>query len=205
MALRHCHIGEDCLEGGILRAASIDAETDLAAAMPHMANPHLREMLPIGGTLDAIVILPTEAIPHRLDGSVNGGSGPVGVAVVGHHTAKVLKFFVLVLDGSLQPVLAVQIHDHTALIETVVTFKLRPDKKGKVFLFRLHLEYRRIVVAEVIIGSLPQIGMRPGNDLHPVIGHSIALRLSCPFEMIDSKFHSLLPYLFLAAENSAAS
>ena len=74
LALRHCHIGEDCLEGGILRAASIDAETDLAAAMPHMANPHLREMLPIGGTLDAIVILPTtEAIPHRLDGSVNGG------------------------------------------------------------------------------------------------------------------------------------
>ena len=92
LALRHCHIGEDCLEGGILRAASIDAETDLAAAMPHMANPHLREMLPIGGTLDAIVILPTtEAIPHRLDGSVNGGSGPVGVAVVGHHTAKVLN------------------------------------------------------------------------------------------------------------------
>ena len=73
--------------------------------MPHMTNTHLREMLPIGGTLNTIVILPAaEAIPHRLDRGVNGGSGPVGVAVVGHHTAKVLKFFVLILDGSLQPI-----------------------------------------------------------------------------------------------------
>ena len=136
LALRHCHIGEDCLERRILRAASIDTETDFSATMPHMTNTHLGEMLPIGGTLDTIVILPAaEAIPHRLDRSINGGSGPVRVTVVGHHTAKVLKFFVLVLDGSLQPVLAVQIHDHTALIETVVTFKLRPDKEGKVFLF----------------------------------------------------------------------
>ena len=96
LALRHCHIGEGCLEGGILRAASINAEADFSATMPHMTNTHLSEMLPIGGTLDTIVILPAaEAIPHGLDGSVNGGSCPVGVTVVGDYTAQMLKAFVL--------------------------------------------------------------------------------------------------------------
>ena len=97
LALRHCHIGEGCLEGRILRAASINAEADFSAAMPHMTNTHLREMLPIGGTLDTIVILPAaEAIPHRLDRSVNCGSRPVRISVVCHHTAKVLKLLVFV-------------------------------------------------------------------------------------------------------------
>ena len=187
LALRHFHIGEGCLEGRILRAASIDAETDLAAAMPHMANPHLREMLPIGGTLDTVVILPAaEAIPHRLDGSVNGGSRPVGVAVVGHHTAKVLKLLVFVFDRALQPVFAVQIHNHAALIETLLAFKLRFHNKGEELLVRLHLEHRRVVVAEVVIGSLPLVGVGLGADLHLVIGHSKALRLSCLLEVIDS-------------------
>lgn len=206
LALCHFHIGEGCLKGRILRAASIDAETDFPAAMPHMANPHLGEILPIGGTLDTIVILPAaEAIPHRLDGSVDSGSGPIGVAVVGHHTAKVLELLVFVFNRALQPIFAVQIHNHAALIETVLAFKFRFHNKGEKPLVRLHLEHRRVVVTEVVIGSLPQVGVGLGDDLHLVIGHSKMLRLSCPLEMIDSKFHSLLPYLFLAAENSAAS
>ena len=62
-----------------------------------MTDAHLAEVDPVGGALDAVVILPAaEAIPHRLDGSVNGGSRPVGVAVVGHHTAQVLKLLVFV-------------------------------------------------------------------------------------------------------------
>ena len=48
LALRHFHIGEGCLAGRIVWASGIDAETDLPAALPHMADTHLREMLPIG-------------------------------------------------------------------------------------------------------------------------------------------------------------
>ena len=38
------HIRENCLEGGILRRAGIDAEADFSAALPHVAHTHLGEI-----------------------------------------------------------------------------------------------------------------------------------------------------------------
>ena len=161
----------------------------------HVAYPHLCEANTVLRALDAIVILPTtEAIPHRLDGSVNGGSGPVGVAVVGHHTAKVLKFFVIILDGSLQPVLAVQIQDNPALVKTVMTFgEIRFDNEREKLLVGFHLQHRRVVISEMIVGSLPQVGVRVGRYGDPAVLDLIILRRSGPFQTIHIKKHSLLP------------
>ena len=63
-----------------------------------MANPHLGEVLPVPGALDAVIVLPAaEPIPHGFDIRRNGGGGPVRVSVVGDHAAQVLKLAVFVL------------------------------------------------------------------------------------------------------------
>ena len=68
LAFGQFHMGENCLERGIFRRAGVDAETDLSAALPHMADTHLWKMLAVSGTLDAVVIFTAaEAVPHGLD------------------------------------------------------------------------------------------------------------------------------------------
>ena len=102
------HVCENGLEGRILRGTGIDAEADLAASLPHMADAHLGKILTVGGTFDAVIVLLTaETVPHGLDRGVNGGGCPIGVAVVGHHAAQMLKMLVFVFDRALQPVVAV--------------------------------------------------------------------------------------------------
>ena len=126
------HVGKDWLEGGLLGRAGIDAEADLTATLPHMADPHLREIFAVGGTLNAVIVLPAaEAIPHGLDGGIDGGGGPVGVAVVGHHTAQVLELLVFVFNRAFQPILAVQIHHNAALVEPVLALKFRLNSEGE--------------------------------------------------------------------------
>ena len=59
------HIGKGGFEGGILRAAGIDAKADRFATAPHMADPHLLEFDTVHRAFDAIIILSAaESIPH---------------------------------------------------------------------------------------------------------------------------------------------
>src|SRR5699024_7632366 len=81
----------------ILRRTGIDAEADAPAALQQVADAHLGKVLPVPGTLDAVVVLPAaQAVPHGLDRRVNGRGGPVGVAMVGHHAAQVLVAVVFI-------------------------------------------------------------------------------------------------------------
>ena len=169
-------MGEHRPEAGILRGAGINAEADLPGAFKQMADAHLLKMNAVLGALDAVVGFPAaEAVPHGFDGGGNVGGGPVGIAPVGHHAAQTLKFFVFILNGALQPVVAVQVHRHTALVKPVVAGgKIRFHYKGEEFLLRFHLQHRRIVVAEAVVGPLPQVrmGLSGHGDLrfgHPVI------------------------------------
>lgn len=47
-------------------------------------------------------------------------------------------------------------------------FKFCPDRKRKIFFIRLNLQNRSIIIAKMVIGSLPQIRVRFCNDLDSV-------------------------------------
>jgi hypothetical protein len=117
-----------------------------------MADPHLRIMFPILGTLDAIVILSSaEAIPHDLDLCPYGSGSPVRIAMVCHDRAKMLEGFIFIFHRSLQPVFTVKVHDDAALIKAVVAFaEIRFHDEGEILLICFHLQHGSIVV--------------PGND-----------------------------------------
>ena len=84
LAGQKLHMGKCRFEGGILRAAGIDAELNGAIRLPHVANTHLGEMYTILAALDAVIIFPAaEPIPHGVNGCVDGGCCPIGVAHVG--------------------------------------------------------------------------------------------------------------------------
>ena len=75
--------------------------------MPHMTHPHLGEVFAVGGTLHTIIVYPAvEAVPHGFHGSIDGSGGPIGVSVIGHHSAQVLKPLAFIFHGALQPVVA---------------------------------------------------------------------------------------------------
>lgn len=66
-ALSDLHIREHCRKARVLRAAGINAKAYLPDAFPHMTNSHLRKMLAILRTLNAVIIFPAaEPIPHSL-------------------------------------------------------------------------------------------------------------------------------------------
>ena len=46
----------------------------------------------------------------------------------------------------------------------MTVFKIRLDDEGKEPLVRFQLEYRRIIVLKMVVGSLPQICMSIGCD-----------------------------------------
>ena len=87
--LRYLHIGENRLKRRLLGRAGIDAEAYLAATLMQVAYAHLGEMLPVLGTLDAIVVFAArKAIPHGFNLCINGSRGPIGIPVVGNHAPK---------------------------------------------------------------------------------------------------------------------
>ena len=53
--------------------------------------------------------------------------------------AKMLVLFIFIFDGPLQPIIAVEIHDDSALVKTMFAFKRRFHDKGKIFFTCLHL------------------------------------------------------------------
>ena len=186
-AITQFHIGKDRFKGRILGRAGIDTKADLASRLPHVAHTHLGEDFAICGTFDAVIVLPTaEAIPHSFDGSVNGGGCPIGVTVVGDHAAQMLKAIVFVFNRTLQPVVAIQVHDDAALVETVMAFLKRGlHRSAEELFFRFHLEYRSIVITEMVVGSLPQISVGVGDNFHLIIGNHKGRRLPDPPEILE--------------------
>ena len=90
------------------------------------------------------------------------------------------ELLVLVFDGTFEPVLAIQIHHNAALVETVMALgEIRFHDKGEELLVRLHLKDRRIVVAEMVIGALPEVGMRGGRDFDAIRPDQEVGGLSC--------------------------
>ena len=54
---------------------------------------------------------------------------------------------------SLEPVVAIQVHNHAALVEALMALsEVRLYYEAEVLLPRGHLQYRSIVVAEMVIG-----------------------------------------------------
>lgn len=133
-----------------------------------MAYPYLAECHTIRRTLNAVIILPAaEPIPHCFYGCPYGGGGPVRIPVIRHHAPQVLVFLIFIFYGSLQPVLAIQVHHNAALVEPVMAVrKICPYYKGEIFFFRLHLQDRGIVISEMVVCPLPQIcsGLCPDYD-----------------------------------------
>jgi len=189
-ALGHGHVCERRLEGGILRAAGVYAEADRAFAVGHMTHAHLLENLAVFGAFDAVVVLAAaEAIPHGLDVRRDFGGRPVGIAVVGDDAAQMLEALIFVFDRALEPVFAVQIHHDAALVETVLAFEGGLHGEGEVWFVRFRLQHGRVVVAEVIIRPLPQVGVRLGDDFDAVFRNGKALRLAGPDKRIHIKLH----------------
>ena len=165
LALGNLHVRENGREGGFFRGTGVYAEADGGPRI-HMADAHLAEMGPVGGALDAVVVGPSgEAVPHRFDIGRNGRRGPVGITVVGGDAAQVLEFLVLEFHGTLEPIVAVQVHHDAALVEALVALgEIGFHDKAEILLLCLDLEYRGIVIAEMVVGPLPEVRVRGRGD-----------------------------------------
>ena len=110
--------------------------------------------------------------------------------MVGDYTSKMLKLLVFIFDGTLEPVFAVQIQNDTTLIKAMVALReIRLYHKRKKWFIRTHLQQRRVIVAEMVIGSLPEIRMWFGHNLNSLLRDRAAFRLPCPFQVVYIKFH----------------
>ena len=194
LAFAYFHICKDCLEGGIFRAAGVDAELDFTSGLVHVADAHLLELDAIFGTLDAeIVFAAAKAVPHGLDICADFCGGPVRVTHVGDHAAQVLKTFVLVLDGGLEPIFAIKVYHHSALVETVLAMKLRLYGKGKELVCSADLQDRGVIISEMIVGPLPKIRVGRRDDFDFMVIDFKIGGLPGPFPEIlaDSHFKPL--------------
>ena len=174
-ALSDLHVRKNCREGGVLRAAGIDAEFDPIRTLPHMTYPQLGEPLAVLRTLDAVIILSAaEPVPHGFHLCRYGGGGPVRIAVVSDYAAQMLELLVFVLHRAFEPVFAVQVHDDTALVKTVVSAgEIGLDYEGEEFFLCLHLENGGVVVAEMVVCPLPKVGARLSGDLNFLVPNHI--------------------------------
>ena len=178
-------------EGGVLRAARIDAKGNFSRGGRHMADAHLAEPDAVCRTFDAKVVLAAaEAVPHAPDGCVDGGRRPVRVAVYGHDASQMLEMFVLVFDGGFQPVFAVDVQSDAALVKAPFALKLRLDGKGKKFFCGTHLQDGSTVIAEVVVGPLPQVGVRCRHDLDLVFAYGKNFRRARPLHLFQVHFDS---------------
>ena len=205
------HVREHRLEAGIFRAAGIDPEPDLSRSFPHVADAHLREHFPVLRAFDAVIILaPAEPIPHDLHISRDRRRRPVGIAVIRHHRPQVLKRLIFILHGALQPVIRIQIHHDSALVEPVMALrKIRLHNEREELLLRLHLERRRIVISEMIISPLPQIRMGFCRDLDPVRQNSVLPGFPCPLQFVchhnlSLRFRCAFPGFLLCLPQSSS-
>ena len=104
-----------------------------------------------------------------------------------------LELLILEFDGAFEPVVAVQVHHHAALVEALMALsEVRLNYEAEVLLPRGHLQYRSIVVAEMVIGPLPEVRVRRCSDSNNIILHFESLRLPRPMEIIQVN----LPVIF---------
>lgn len=190
-AVGDLHAGEDSRERRILGTACIDAKADIACSLVEMAHAHLSENDAIVAAFNAeIVAASAQAIPHRLHGSRNLGSGPVGISMIGHHTAQMLEAFILVFHRTFQPIVAVEIQHDAALVKALMTVgKVGLDLEGEKLLVGGHLQHWGVVVAKVVVSALPQICMWRGGDADSVLGNLIALGVASPLQFVNVKIH----------------
>ena len=131
--------------------------------MKQMAHTHLLEIDTVEARFDIIITFAaTQAIPYFMYRSGNILRRPVGITVIGHHAAKPLEAVVFVLDRGFYPIIAIPVDGNAALVEQDRGIENRLDRKREIFLCRLHLQHRSIVVPESVIGPLPKVGMRFG-------------------------------------------
>ena len=151
------HIRENCCKGRVFRRTSIDAKSHSARTFVDMADAHLMPLLPILGAFHTIVVFTTrETIPHHFLTSRDGGCCPIAITMIGNYASQMLELIVLILYRCFQPIFAVKIHHHTALVKAcMATMKVGSHHEGKKLLFCLHLKSRCIVVAEMVVSALP--------------------------------------------------
>lgn len=134
-AFAYFHFAEARPEGGSLRTAGVDAEAYPVGSVEHMTDAHLSEAYSVKGILYAEVILSAaETKPNAFYRGVNIHSGPVGITLVSDHTAETLEQLIFILNGGLEPVITVKIHDNTALVKTLLAFKFGLNGKGEILL-----------------------------------------------------------------------
>ena len=104
-----------------------------------------------------------------------------------------LKRLVFVFYTALQPVIAVKIKDDAALVEPMMAFgEVCLHDETEILFLCLHLEYRGVVVPEMVIGALPKVGAWFCDHLYGVILDGATLWLPCPLEVVDIQFHNVL-------------
>ena len=97
-----------------------------------------------------------------------------------------LELVVLVFNRSLQPVLTVQIHHDAALVEALMALcEVGLDHEAEELLTRLHLQYRCIVVLEMVVGALPQVGVGCRRDDKRVAFNLKTARFPCPLKAVQ--------------------
>ena len=181
------HVREYGRERRLLGGTGIDTETDFIGPGIHVADTHLAEVFAVGGALDTIIIGPSgKTVPHGFDIGRNGCGGPIRVAVVGGHAAQVLKFLVFKFDRAFEPVVAVQVHHNTALVKALMTLgEVCLHHKTEVLFPGLHLKNRGVVVTEMIVCPLPEVGMRCRGNADDTVIHFKGLRLPGPLEAAE--------------------
>ena len=94
-----------------------------------------------------------------------------------------LELLILVFHRALEPIIAIQVHHDTALVEALMALSEISlyDKTEKPF-FGLDLEYRSVVVAKMIICTLPKVCVRSCRDFERITVDSVSKRFPGPLE-----------------------
>lgn len=136
-----------------------------------------------------IALLPAaEPIPHCLYGRSYSHSGSVRIPVIRHHAPQVLVFLIFIFHGSLQPVLAIQIHHNAALVKPVMAVrKICLHHKAEIFFFGLNLQDRGIVIPKMVVCPLPQICSGLCHDYDFLTANFIIRRFIDPGQLFRLK------------------
>lgn len=87
-----------------------------------------------------------------------------------------LKVLIFVFDRPLDPVFAVEVDSYSTLVKAVLGgIEVSFDDERKVLFSGCGLQNGGVVVAEVVVGSLPEVCAGFGGDFNSVGGDGIAL------------------------------
>ena len=106
-----------------------------------------------------------------------------------YNGAEMLKVFIFIFHGAFQPILRIKVQNNAALVEALLALKLGFNRKGEEFLIRFHLKKGSVIVSEMIIRPLPQISIRPRDNLNTAVGDGVRKRLSRPLKILYIQIH----------------